>query len=181
MSLFSKKLTLDDILKGIDSLSDDDKRALRAKIEDLDKAEDEREIDKIEEEKATDPETEEDKGEDVNEESEEIGKDVDEIEEEAAEDGDPVAEAAEEEKAEEETEEKETEDHHDDTAKLYEMVSDLKKTVEALAARMDADAENGKEEEEDPFSEFGISPKDYGTEDEESSEVEKMKAKYWNM
>lgn len=82
MSIFKKKLTLDDILKGIDSLSEEEKAKVHAKMQDLYKAEDEREIDKIEEEKAdTDTEADE-KAEEVKEESEEIGKDVDEVEEE---------------------------------------------------------------------------------------------------
>lgn len=46
--------------------------------QDIDKAEDEREIDKIEEEKAETPEVADEKKEELNEESEEIGKKVDE-------------------------------------------------------------------------------------------------------
>lgn len=46
--------------------------------EDIEKAEDEREIDKIEEEKAETPEVADEKKEELNEESEEIGKKVDE-------------------------------------------------------------------------------------------------------
>ena len=75
MALFEKKpkkLTLDEILSGIDNLSEDEKEKVHAKMQDLYKAEDEREIDKIEEDKA-ETETEADKkGEEVNEESEEI-------------------------------------------------------------------------------------------------------------
>ena len=74
--MFGKKITLDDILKGIDNLSDEEKEKVRDKMADLYKAEDEREIDKVEREKA---ETDE-KGEEEDEESEEIGKDVDEVE-----------------------------------------------------------------------------------------------------
>ena len=51
------------------------------KLEDIDKAEDEREIDKIEEDKADDVEKSDEKAEEVDEESEEIGKDVDELKE----------------------------------------------------------------------------------------------------
>lgn len=47
--------------------------------EDIEKAEDEREIDKIEEEKAEEPEIADEKKEEVNEESEEIGEKVDEL------------------------------------------------------------------------------------------------------
>lgn len=185
MALFGKKkITLDEILSSLEDLTDEERVSLKDKLEDLYKAEDEREIDKIEAEKASDSETEEDKEEDVSEESEEIGKDVDELEEEAAEEGNPEAEEAIEEKDEgeepepETEEEAETEEHHDDTSALYAMVADLKKTVEALAARLDADAKN---EEEDPFEAFGSTPSNYGGEVKEASDVEKMKAKYWNL
>ena len=52
---------------------------IKDKTEDIDKAEDEREIDKIEEEKADSPENRDEKAEEVQEESHEIGKDVDEL------------------------------------------------------------------------------------------------------
>lgn len=86
--MFGKKVTLDDILKGIDNLSEEDKEKVRSKVADLDKAEDEREIDKIEEDKAGTDE----KADEVDEESEEIGKDVDEIEEEEELDEEPASE-----------------------------------------------------------------------------------------
>lgn len=79
--MFGKKITLDDILKGIDNLSDEDKAKVRDKMADLYKAEDEREIDKVEKEKANSDEKADEKGEEEAEESEEIGKDVDEVEE----------------------------------------------------------------------------------------------------
>ena len=84
MALFgkSKKLSLDEILEGINNLSEEDKAKVKTKMEDLYKAEDEREIDKIEKDKAEDSETKDEKSEEVNEESEEIGKDVDEVKEE---------------------------------------------------------------------------------------------------
>lgn len=90
--MFGKKVTLDDILKGIDNLSDEDKEKVRAKVADLDKAEDEREIDKIEEDKAGTDEKAAEKAAEVDEESEEIGKDVDEIEEEEELDEEPASE-----------------------------------------------------------------------------------------
>lgn len=98
MALFSKKITLDDILKTLDELPEDQRDKVRAKVEDLYKAEDEREIDEIEEKKADDASESDEKSEEASEESEEIGKDVDEIEEEAAEGGDETAEEAEEQK-----------------------------------------------------------------------------------
>ena len=82
MGLFSKKYTPDDILDMINELPEEDRAKFKQKFDDLYKAEDEREIDKIEEEKSDSAETEDEKSEEVNEESEEIGKDVDEIEKE---------------------------------------------------------------------------------------------------
>lgn len=101
--MFGKKLSLDDILKAIDNLPDEDKDKVKAKIDDLYKAEDEREIDKIEEEK--EPEDKDEKAEEVADESEEIGKDVDDLEEEASEEEEQ--EESSDEEAEEETSEKE--------------------------------------------------------------------------
>lgn len=88
MGLFSKekKYTPDEILDLINALPEEDRAALKAKFDDLYKAEDEREIDKIEEEKADSPEVADEKAEDVKEESEEVGKDVDEIEDKGTED-----------------------------------------------------------------------------------------------
>lgn len=80
MGLFTKKLTLDEILKALPALSPEEKKQLHEKTSDLYKAEDEREIDKIEEEKAETPEKADEKADKVNEESEVIGKDVDELE-----------------------------------------------------------------------------------------------------
>ena len=79
----TKKLTLDEILKGIENLSDTDKAKVKENLKDLYKAEDEREIDKIEEGKSDNAKAAEEKKEEVAEESKEIGKDVDETEKEA--------------------------------------------------------------------------------------------------
>ena len=109
MALFDKKpkkLTLDEILKGIDGLTAEEKEKVHEKMQDGYKAEDEREIDKIEEDKAETKTEADEKGEEVNEESEEIGKDVDDVEEEIAEDkGETVEEEKEPEPEAEETEE----------------------------------------------------------------------------
>lgn len=89
MALFDKKgkkLTLDEILKGIDNLPEEEKAKVKSKMDDIYKAEDEREIDKIEEDKASDDQVKDDKAEDVKSESEEIGKEVDEVESEIEED-----------------------------------------------------------------------------------------------
>ena len=66
--MFGKKITLDDILKGIDNLSDEEKEKVRDKMADLYKAEDEREIDKVEKEKADTDEKADEKGEEEDEE-----------------------------------------------------------------------------------------------------------------
>lgn len=65
-------------MKDINTKEADEK--VESKVEDIDKAEDEREIDKIEEEKAESPEIADEKAEEVNEESHEIGKSVNELE-----------------------------------------------------------------------------------------------------
>ena len=119
MALFDKKpkkLSLDEILKGIENLSEEEKAQVKTKMEDVYKAEDEREIDKIEEDKASDTETKDEKGEEVSEESEEIGKDVDEVEDEVETDEAEKPEEKQEES--EETEpQTETEETVEETAK----------------------------------------------------------------
>lgn len=68
------------------ALSDEDKAKFKAELQDIDKAEDEREIDKIEEEKADNVDIADTKAEEVNEESEQIGKDIDKAEDMAEDD-----------------------------------------------------------------------------------------------
>ena len=95
MALFNKKLSLDEILKGLKELSPEDQAQVKEKMEDLYKAEDEREIDKIEEEKADDNEIKDEKSEEVADESEEIANDVDEVETEVMDGEETVAETEE--------------------------------------------------------------------------------------
>lgn len=137
--MFGKKRTLDEILKDIANLSDEDKAKIKDKMDDLYKAEDEREVDKIEEDKAENPETESEKKEEVEEESEEIGKDVDETEEEVEEDEEEEPEAtdeADEEEATDETDEENSEDdeepQEDNTDKLGEILDRLSKIEAAI-------------------------------------------------
>ena len=84
MALFNGKSSAEKVIEMFDKLSDEDKEVVKShfgeKVEDLEKAEDEREVDKIEEEKADTEEVKEDKAEDVAEESEQIGEDVNEAE-----------------------------------------------------------------------------------------------------
>ena len=118
MALFGKKsLTLDEILKGIDGLSDEEKEKVHAKMQDLYKAEE------------------------VKEESEEIGKDVDEVEEEVKDDETEEAtkEQATEETSEEETTEEETsterlaeENEHEVIKQLTDRVGELENQIKDL-------------------------------------------------
>ena len=137
MALFDKKpkkLSLDEILKGIDGLSAEEQEKVHAKMQDLYKAEDEREIDKIEEEKADDNKTEDEKGEEVSEESEEIGKDVDEVEDEVAEDeGETVEEV--------ETEEPNKEETLTEEAEAKEVVEEDQTAEEKVDAHIQNDSE----------------------------------------
>lgn len=137
--MFGKKRTLDEILKDIANLSDEDKAKIKDKMDDLYKAEDEREVDKIEEDKAENPETKSEKKEEVKEESEEIGKDVDETEDEVEEDEEEESEPTEETDEEEDTEEPdeensedEEEPQEDNTDKLGEILDRLSKIEAAI-------------------------------------------------
>lgn len=137
--MFGKKRTLDEILKDIANLSDEDKAKIKDKMDDLYKAEDEREVDKIEEDKAENHETKSEKKEEVEEESEEIGKDVDETEDEAEEDEEEESEPTEEtdeeedtEETDEETEEVEEKPQEDNTDKLGEILDRLSKIEAAI-------------------------------------------------
>lgn len=137
--MFGKKRTLDEILKDIANLSDEDKAKIKDKMDDLYKAEDEREVDKIEEDKAENTETESEKKDEVKEESEEIGKDVDETEDEVEEDEEEEAEPTEKpdkeeatEEPDEETEEVEEESQEDKTDKLGEILDRLSKIEAAI-------------------------------------------------
>lgn len=137
--MFGKKRTLDEILKDIANLSDEDKAKIKDKMDDLYKAEDEREVDKIEEDKAENPETESEKKEEVEEESEEIGKDVDETEDEVEEDkkeeSEPTDEPDEEEATDETDEENskvDEESQEDNTDKLGEILDRLSKIESAI-------------------------------------------------
>lgn len=78
-----KKLEEQGLLEDVKKVDEEpevkEDKKVEDKLEDIDKAEDEREIDKIEEDKADDGDKEDEKKEEVAEESEEIGKDVDEL------------------------------------------------------------------------------------------------------
>ena len=77
MAIFGKKKSLiDELWEAYEKLPNEDKESFKAKLQDVDKAEDKQEIDEIEEDKA-DSSEEQDKKEEVKEESEKIGKSVD--------------------------------------------------------------------------------------------------------
>ena len=133
MGLFSKekKYTPDEIFDLINTLPKEEKEALKAKFDDLYKAEDEREIDKIEEEKTDDTETSDEKADEVKEESEEIGKDVEEIEktgteEEKAE----TAEGSNTDEAEQDATEK------DNTAEIIKALTDKVNSLESAVSEL---------------------------------------------
>lgn len=153
MALFDKKSPAEKVIELYEKLSDEDKEVVKShfgeKATDLEKAEDEREVDKIEEEKADSEEVKEDKAEDVKEESEEIGEDVDTA----------IAEEPQEEASVEEAEEvtEEAEERHED------LFSGLDARLKALEDKFD----KLLEEKEPESKERGISG--YG-----SSEVDNM-------
>ena len=141
MALFNKRSPAEKLLDAYNKLSEEDKKEfhshLQEKVEDVKKAEDEREIDKVEEEKADTKEVKDEKAEEVAEESEEIGKDVKEgeTEETAEEEKEPEAEEDEGEikKAEEDVEE--ARDNKIDA--LVEEFNIYKEKVDKLFAKLD--------------------------------------------
>ena len=161
MALFGKS-TAEDIIKLYDKLSDEEKEKVKShfgeKVEDIEKAEDEREVDKIEEDKAETEEVKEDKAEDVKEESEEIGKDVDEA------------------KAEEPSEEVETESDVEETQEeVEERHEDLFNGLDArLKALEDKFNKLLSEEMKEPqHKEIGISG--YGSSEVDNNDVDTRK------
>lgn len=111
MAIFDKRTPYERILDMFKKLPDEDREKFKADIEDIDKAEDEREIDKIEEDKADTTEKRDEKREEKDEESEEIGKEIEETEK---------GEEAIEEPKEEETEKEERGDELKDKSEEHE-------------------------------------------------------------
>jgi len=163
MALFDKKSSAEKVIELFDKLSEEDKEKVKShfgeKVEDLEKAEDEREVDKIEEEKADTEEVKEDKAEDVKEESEEIGKDVDEAKAE-----EPEKEIESEENAEEVEEKTEiAEEKHED------LMEGLQARLKALEDKFDKLLE---EKEPEP-KEIGISG--YGSSEVDGQDIDTRK------
>jgi hypothetical protein len=176
MALFKKKeSTLEELIETINSLSDEEKQSLKDMLDNPQET--------TEEEPTT--ETAEETTEEVEEATEEGGEETEIVEEETTvEEEAPIEETTEEvveeevdEEAPQEITEEVTEDAPTDNIReLYTMIEELKKVVEGLSARINAEDEN-----ENPFEAFGISPQSFGQEAEETGEVEKMKTKYWNL
>ena len=155
MALFGKKSPDEDIVKKFEALSDEDKEAVKKslfgeKAEDLEKAEDEREIDKIEEDKAENPEKADEKKEEVKEESEEIGKDVDEAEEDEKTEDVPTET---EETAEDERKEEDKADIEEDVRKHDEVMDGFNARLSALEEKIMSLFETNEDEGKD----FGVS------------------------
>lgn len=136
MAIFSKKRTLDDILKDIDALSPEEKAEIGKKMQDLYKAEDEREIDKIEETKADSAEVADEKAEEVKDESEVIGKDVDEVEKEVKADETPAEEAKTEDVEKEPVEGEADPEKADKTAEVLKGITDRLGALEGVISEL---------------------------------------------
>lgn len=189
MALFNKKkITLDEIVAALEEMTPEDKAALKAMLDDS-PAEEEAPAEETTEEVTEIEETEdapveeaptEEIEESTNDGEETPTPDDAEAQTEApveAEEETPVEEAVTEEVAEAEAEAEENTDKGE-ISELYAKFDDLKKTVEALAARINADDEN--EGNEDESEAFGITPNNFGGDTHQESDVEKMKAKYWS-
>lgn len=188
MALFNKKkITLDEIVAALNEMTPEDKAALKAMLDDSpadEEAPAEETTEEVTETEETEdaPVVEEAPTEEI-EESTNDGEETptpDDVEAQTeapveAEEETPVEEAVTEEVAEAEAEEN---TDKGELSELYAMLDDLKKTVEALAARINADDEN--EGNEDESEAFGITPNNFGGDTHQESDVEKMKAKYWS-
>lgn len=163
MALFGKS-TAEDIIKLYDKLSDEEKEKVKShfgeKVEDIEKAEDEREVDKIEEDKAETEEVKEDKAEDVKEESEEIGKDVDEAKAE-----EPSEEVESPTETETESEVEEVEERHED------LFNGLDARLKALEDKFNKLL--SEEMKEPQHKEIGISG--YGSSEVDNNDVDTRK------
>lgn len=167
MALFGKKVSpFDKLLEDYNKLPDEDKAKFKASIEDVEKAEDEREIDKIEEEKADTAEKADEKSEEVNEESEQIGEDIDKAEGKAEEEEKAPEEETKEEEVDEDAEEEVREDVDEATDakmdaffeeweiykgkvdKLYERLEETDKPAEEVGLGKQHRVEAGEDDED---------------------------------
>ena len=177
MALFERKSAYSKLVEDYHKLSPEDREKFHSEILDVEKAEDEREIDKVEEEKAETPEKEEEKAEEVKEESEEIGKEIDEAEETEKVDEAPV-EANTEEIAEEVNEEVE-EEHVPEVEELEQPKEDdrldrLEELIKAIAEKVDTLAERKEEHKA-----FGLGAKGIGESREQLGTSADERKKYF--
>ena len=160
MALFERKSPYAKLVEDYHKLSPKDREKFHAEILDVEKAEDEREIDKVEAEKAESPEKEDEKREEVKEESKEIGKEINEAEdiEKGEEPSEEAEEAHKEEKPIEEVEELPKEEiEKERPLPADDRIDKLTELVNALAEKIDAMAE--RKEEPKPF---GLGSKGFG-------------------
>lgn len=172
MALFGKKSPAEDIIKKFEALSEEDKEAVRKslfgkKAEDLEKAEDEREIDKIEEEKAENPEKADEKKEEVKEESEEIGKDVDEAEETEKTESVPTET---EEEAEVERKEEDKADIEEDVKKHDEVMDGFNARLSALEEKIMSLFDTDKKDDDKDYGISGEGKRTIVTEEDDRSD-----------
>lgn len=170
MALFGKKSPAEDIIKKFEALSDEDKEAVKKslfgeKAEDLEKAEDEREIDKIEEDKAENPEKSDEKKEEVKEESEEIGKDVDEAEE-AEKTEDVPAET----EVEDESKEEDKADIEEDVKKHDEVMDGFNARLSALEEKIMSLFDTDKKDDDKDYGISGEGKRTIVTEEDNRSD-----------
>ena len=170
MALFGKKSPAEDIIKKFEALSDEDKEAVKKslfgeKAEDLEKAEDEREIDKIEEDKAENPEKADEKKEEVKEESEEIGKDVDEAEE-AEKTEDVPAET----EVEDESKEEDKADIEEDVKKHDEVMDGFNARLSALEEKIMSLFDTDKKDDDKDYGISGEGKRTIVTEEDNRSD-----------
>ena len=174
MGIFTKKkLDVEAIFEAINTLSDEEREALLSRIGSPENApsEEKTEAEAVEENGAEEtadtvapeeapceeiPETEEDREEAPTDEEDEPTPD------ETAEGEDPDTNDA------------------GEIAELRAEIKDLRSLVESLAARINADAENGEEEEEEKEEPFGIAAGSNGGEAREENEVDRCRKKYFN-
>ena len=184
MALFKKKLTLDEILAGIDNLSDEEKLKLGEQLKELYKADDEPETEENYEENGNEEVEENAEGEE-NVEGEE-GKETDgetgqESEDGGSEESEPEPEPEPEAEPEAEEEISEGEEHIEKEMEEFSAIradiAELKKVVAAIAARFDADSDN---EEEGEDIAWGVGAKEAKADTPPESETEKCRRKYFN-
>ena len=176
--LFGKrKLSLDDILNGIDALSDEDKERLRWELGGSEQPPEETPAEQPAEAPTEEPATEETPANEPAEPAEEEPS-AEEAEEPAPEEN-PTEEPTEQPTEEPVEEVDKAEGEADELADIRAEMAEMKKTLEALAARLDADAENKTEEE--PTEPFGVAAGATGNEAPKESDLERAKKKYWNI